>query len=288
MPNRQVLRCVFFFVFMSLVSMRAFAQITHIEQNDPSVQYSGNWYSNNNASHSGGDAALTNTGGARATVTFTGTGVTWQGVADAWAGLATVYIDGRMQVIDTYASTSRYRQAILSIRNLASGPHTLTIEITHERGPHTSGSWVWIDAFDIENGSGLPGGVTAGAGRIEENNPALLYTGRWYANPSAVHSGGASALAMDAGSRANITFNGTGINWRAYRDEWSGIARVYVDGELKATVDCYLMPAQPQSVVYVINGLSPGSHTLTIEATGTRNPRSGGSWVWIDAFDAVP
>ena len=59
--------------------------LTHIEQNDPSVTYSGGWWPNANASHSGGDAVLTNTRGSRATVSFTGTAITWKGGADAWA-----------------------------------------------------------------------------------------------------------------------------------------------------------------------------------------------------------
>jgi hypothetical protein len=30
---------------------------------------------------------------------------------------------------------------------LAPGTHTFSIEVTHERGPGTDGSWVWIDAL---------------------------------------------------------------------------------------------------------------------------------------------
>jgi hypothetical protein len=278
-------------VFLAIILISAAAvthaeALTHIEQNDPSVTYSGGWWPNTNASHRGGEAVLTNTRGSRATVSFTGTGITWKGVADAWAGLATVYIDGRMQIVDTYAPTSRYQQAILSVRNLAAGPHTLTIEVTHERGPSTSGSWVWIDGFDIE-GEGLPGGVTATAGHIEENSPALLYTGRWYANPATIHSGSGATLAMDAGSRATLTFTGTGISWRGFRDQWSGIATVYVDGEAKGTIDCYLGAAQPQATLFVVNGLSAGEHRLTIEVTGRKGAGSQGTWVWIDAFDVI-
>ena len=280
------IRSVFLATVLIFTAARAHAQaLTHIEQNDPSVAYSGGWWPNANASHSGGEAVLTNTRGSRATVSFTGTGITWKGVADAWAGLATVYVDGRMQIVDTYSPVSRYQQAILSVRNLSAGPHTLTIEVTHERGPSTSGSWVWIDGFDIENGAGLPGGVTATAGRLEENSPALLYTGRWYANPATIHSGSGATLAMDAGSRATVTFNGTGISWRGFRDQWSGIATVYVDGEAKGTIDCYLAAAQPQATLFVVNGLSPGEHRLTIEVTGRKGGSSQGSWIWIDAFD---
>jgi hypothetical protein len=259
--------------------------ITRIEQNDPSITYSGNWYSNSNAANTGGVAALTNTRGARATITFTGTGISWIGVMDGWAGLATVYLDGQMKVMDTYSAGTRYQQVIYAAKGLSSGPHTFAIEVTHERGSNTEGSWVWIDGFDIENGSGIPGGITATTGRVEENNPALILTGRWFSNNNPAHSGGTSALATDAGSRVTINFTGTGINWIAYRDEWSGIARVYLDGEEKTVIDTYLSPSQARVVVYSVGGLAPGTHTLIVEATGTRNASSKGGWVWVDAFD---
>lgn len=131
---------------------------------------------------------------------------------DGWAGLATVYLDGAMTVVNTYREVGDYQHSIYTARGLSSGPHTFSIEVTHERGEGTDGSWVWIDAFDIENGAGIPGGITAPAGRIEENHPALVFIGRWYANANPAHSQGNAVLAMDAGSRATITFNGTGVS----------------------------------------------------------------------------
>jgi alpha-amylase len=265
----------------------AFAQggsMTRIEQDDPNIVYSGNWYSNESPLHSGGVAALTNAPGARVTLSFTGTGITWVGVVDGYSGLATVYVDGGMTITDSYADPASYQHGVYSVRGLSSGTHTLTIEVTHERAGRTEGSWVWVDAFDIENGKPVPGGITADTGRVEENNPALLFTGRWYANTNPDHSGGGSVLATDAGARATVAFNGTGVTWIAYRDEWCGVARVYVDGELKATVDTYLSPSQARAVPYTIDGLAAGTHTLTIEATGTRNESAKGSWVWLDSF----
>lgn len=274
-------------VLLAITPLSSFAQGTRIDSSDALISYSGNWYGNSSANHVGGQAALTNTAGARATITFTGTGLTWIGVSDGWAGLANVFLDGKMQVIDTYANSMKYQNTLYTVSGLAPGSHTFTIEVTHERGGHTQGSWVWIDAFIIENGSGVPGGVTASAGRVEENNPALSFTGRWYSNGNPAHSGGSASLAMDPGSKVTLTFNGTGIGWVAYRDEWSGIARVYVDGELKTTIDNYLAPSQTGMVPYSISGLPSGSHTLTIEATGTRNQSSKGAWVWVDAFDVI-
>jgi hypothetical protein len=258
---------------------------TRIEENDPSIAYTGTWYPNGESPNSGGNAVLTNQKGARAAITFNGTGITWIGVADPYSGLAQVYLDGTLSTIDTYAPSTKYQQKLFAAHGLASGPHTLSIEVLHVRDGDTSGSWVWIDAFDIENGSGVPGGITASSGRIEQNDPAVSYTGTWFLNTNPMQSGGTALLATDKGSRATITFTGTGIRWIAYRDAWSGIANVYLDGLMKATVDTYVPVDQPQSTGFDIGGLNSGQHTLTIEVTGTHNPQSGGSWIWVDAFD---
>jgi hypothetical protein len=261
--------------------------ITRIEQDNPNITYSGNWYSNESPNHSGGVAALTNAPGARVALSFTGTGITWVGVMDGYAGLATVYVDGNMKIVNSYADPALYQRGVYAVNGLTPGTHTFTLEVTHERAGKTEGSWVWIDAFEIEDGEPVPSGVAAGRGRVEENNPALVFTGRWYAHAGPDHSGGGAVLATDAGSRATITFTGTGVSWTAFRDEWSGVARVYVDGELKATVDNYVSPPQPHAVPYSVDGLAEGTHTFTIEATGTRAESSKGSWVWLDSFDVV-
>lgn len=284
----RTLRIVFLLSLLFGVSETAFAQdVTRIEDDDPSVVYSGNWYSNTGTADSGGHASLTNTRGARVTLTFTGTGVSWLGVADGWAGLATVYLDGVMKIVDTYSVVARYQTTLYSMHGLSNGPHTLSIEVMHERGPGTEGSWVWIDRFEIENGTPIRGGITASAGRIEDNNPAVSYTGRWYLKSDSNQSGGSAVLAMDPGFRVTLNFTGTGVSWIGYRDEWSGLARVYVDGEAKTMVDNYRSPAEARAVLYSIGGLPSGAHTLTIEVTGTRSASAKGSWIWVDAFDVV-
>ena len=258
---------------------------TRVEEHDPSITYTGTWYTNSESPNSGGAAFLTNAKGARAAITFNGTGITWIGVADPYSGFAQVYLDGTLNTIDTYALNTKYQQALFTAHGLAPGPHTLSIEVLHVRDGNTSGSWVWIDAFDIENGSSVPGGFSAPVGRIEQNDAAVNYSGTWFLNTNPMQSGGTAVLATDAGSRATVTFTGTGIRWIAYRDAWSGIANVYLDGVMTATVDTYVPVDQPQTTGYDIGGLKPGQHTLTVEVTGKRNASSGGSWIWVDAFD---
>ena len=148
-----------------------------------------------------------------------------------------------------------------------------------------SGSWVWIDGFDVENGSGVSGGASAPTGRMEQNGAAVTYNGTWYLNSNPVQSGGSAVLATDAGSRATVTFTGTGVKWITYRDAWSGVAKVFVDGTLTKTVDMYYPSDQARTEGFYVTGLTVGTHTLTIEVTGTHNAESRGSWIWVDAFD---
>ena len=94
---------------------------------------------------------------------------------------------------------------------------------------------------------------------------------------------------MGAGYQATFTFTGTSARWIGYNDEWSGIAKVYVDGVFMAQADTYYgPPRRAQQVNYTTPVLAYGAHTLTIEVTYTKNASSRGYWVWIDAFEAAP
>ena len=274
---------------VSPLSWRLLAQpgtIVRILENDPSIIYAGNWYTNQESPNIGGEAFLTNAKGATATLSFTGTGITWIGVLDPYSGLAQVYLDGTPNTVDTYGLNTQYQRALFSVHGLALGTHTLSIQVLHQRDGETSGSWIWINAFDIENGSGIVGGVSAPPGRVEQSNPAITYSGNWYLNTNPAMSGGTAALATDPNSSVTVTFNGTGIAWIGYQDQWSGIANVYVDGTLQSPPqDTFVALQKAQSPVFSIRGLSPGTHTLMIAVTGTHDADSRGSWIWIDAFD---
>jgi hypothetical protein len=120
---------------------------------------------------------------------------------------------------------------------------------------------------------------------FEENDPAVVYSGAWHDYAGDGMSGGVARLGMERRANVVFTFTGTGVSWNGYRDELSGIAAVYVDGKLVERVDTYASPARPASLVWSIDGLSDGTHRLTIEAEGEHNPRAGAAWIWIDGFD---
>ena len=143
-------------------------------------------------------------------------------------------------------------------------------------------SWSWVSAQ-------VPaaGGVLSGPTRIEENDPSVIYTGVWYPQHRSDLSGGSIVEAPYPIGTASLTFNGTTIRWIGFKAVWGGIAQVYLDGALKATVDTYAPTEQAQAVVYTATGLAAGPHTITIKVTGTWNPAGCCSWVVVDAFDVL-
>src|SRR5262249_26257711 len=102
---------------------------------------------------------------------------------------------------------------------------------------------------------------------------------------AANQSGGGARLAMDAGAKVTFSFTGDQASWISFRDEYAGIARVSVDDQFVGEVDTYTTGSLAQTTMYTTTGLTWGTHTLTIEATGRMSSASGAAFIWVDAFD---
>ena len=129
--------------------------------------------------------------------------------------------------------------------------------------------------------------VPSGPTRVEESDPSVVYTGVWLPQHRSDLSGGSIVESPYPISTASLTFAGTGVRWIGFKAAWGGIAQVYLDGGLKATVDTYSPTEQAQAVMYTVTGLAAGLHTITIKVTGTWNPAGCCSWVVLDAFDVM-
>jgi hypothetical protein len=261
---------------------------TRTEQTSSAVQYSGNWFQNTNIAHSGGSAVLATDAGSKATLSFTGNGVQWIGVADQWSGIANIFLDGVFKAeVDTFASPARTKTVLYSATDLSSGNHMLTIEVAGRRSAQSAQNWIWIDAFDItgEESGSTPEGTDTLFANVEQDSSAVHTTGNWYTNINSSHSGGSAILALDAGAQAAFTFTGSAVRWIGFKDGWAGLAKVFIDGVFHGEVDSYLDATQSKTVLFSIEGLSPGSHTIVIETTGRKNPAAESAWVWVDAFE---
>ena len=249
--------------------------------------YPGSWmegYSGGRA-WSGGTAALGFSSGQRATFSFTGTGVRWIGERAPWTAIANVYLDGALAAtVDTYASIEETNSVLYTASGLGSGVHTLVIEVPTPRtkNPASTDYFVVVDALDVTVGPITP------QRRIEETDAAVTYTAAWQrGNGGQAWSGGTAALATGIGAvaQATLNFSGTVVNWVGFRGPQTGIANVYLDGTFMTAVDTYAATEQIGAVLFSAGGLAPGPHTLTIAATGTKNPSSTDPFVMVDAFD---
>ena len=123
--------------------------------------------------------------------------------------------------------------------------------------------------------------------KVEEDNPAITYTGTWntYSSPSC--SGGAMKYSGEKGAKAEFSFTGTGIKWIVTKAKMMGKAKVYLDGGYMGLVDLYSSSPAYQ-VVLQKAGLAPGNHTLRLEFSGEKNLRATGYYINIDAFEVIP
>jgi hypothetical protein len=137
----------------ALVVMDAFdvtSSGTRHQETDPAIAYGTGWIlGDRHKAYSEGSTAESDTVGAQATFTFSGTGVAWIGARGPQTGIARVFLDGAfVQDIDTYALTEGPQHTDFTARGLAAGTHTLTIQVIG-KNPVSVGAWVLIDAFDV-------------------------------------------------------------------------------------------------------------------------------------------
>ena len=236
---------------------------------------------------SGGGAAASNVPGNSASLRFTGTGIALLGLKCNICGIAQVSIDDAAPVaLDTAGpaapgSTGLASEILFNAGGLSAGTHSLTISVSADTS--TSDTFVVIDAFDITGGGPL-------ATRIEDSDQAVSFTpeSAWVYLDDARATNASAVESKLAGARSSVTFTGTAIRWLGYHFDGGGIARVYIDGIFVGEVDQYYPVEILQGETFSASGLAPGTHTLTIEVTGSKRPESNNTWVLIDAFDVVP
>lgn len=131
---------------------------------------------------------------------------------------------------------------------------------------------------------------------INDRDPALVYEGSWLQEDVRFSSlNGTETWSNKAGSKCICHFTGTGCEWISSMDIIGGMAKVYVDGELmddKISLGVGLSTPgiargyekDPGRLVYSIENLPYGEHTLTVEVVGEKTPRSMGAYVFIDHF----
>jgi hypothetical protein len=123
---------------------------TRHQDTDPAIAYGPGWIQGNrDKAYSEGASAESNAVGAQATITFTGTGISWVGARGPQCGIARIFLDGAfVQDFDTYSRTEGPQHTDFTVGGLSAGAHTLTIQVIG-KNPISTDGWILIDAFDV-------------------------------------------------------------------------------------------------------------------------------------------
>ena len=278
--------------FSSLVVVDAFDVhpqiVSHYQDADPDLTYSGSWTVEDKLNWSGSGAGnpgdppvgahVTEAAGSKVTLKFRGTGVTWSGYRGPDAGMATVQVDdGAPSPVDTYADTFKVQEAVFAAAGLADTNHTLTITATGLKNDKSTAAKIFVDAFDVTTP-----GRRYEAARAPEGDPSITYVGSWSRNDARVWSEGTAATSPQTGATATFTFTGTSVSWIGCQKSTIGKAKVSIDGGPAEEINMNKPVGIEafQRAVYRKDGLTAGVHTLQIEVTST-----DGNFVVVDAFD---
>jgi hypothetical protein len=118
---------------------------------------------------------------------------------------------------------------------------------------------------------------------VQQSATSVTYGGTWSSISSASSSGGSVKYALVAGASASMTFSGRAVAWVTTLRPTSGVARVYIDGLLAATIDTTSATTVYRQVVYSRAWSSYTTHTIKIVVVGT----AGRPRVDLDAFELI-
>ncbi|WP_354531831.1 hypothetical protein [Nakamurella sp. UYEF19] len=128
---------------------------------DDEFSYQGPWSTSRGSAKLGGGDHYSDSSGATATLTFTGTGATIVSATAPWHGQATFSVDGGpAQPRGLQASTRTDQQPIFRVTGLTPGRHTIMATVTGQHNAGSTGTVVSIDGAEVQTGAGGSSGVT--------------------------------------------------------------------------------------------------------------------------------
>ena len=92
--------------------------------------------------------------------------------------------------------------------------------------------------------------ATSSVDVYQEGNPKVVYDGDWFTAYYPNYMGGKARSTDTAGARASLRFRGSAVAWIGPIGPTRGRARVYLDGELVATVSTWNTEFLPKRVLF--------------------------------------
>ena len=170
--------------------------------------------------------------------------------------------DGAWQSVRLPSATSSYARRTIPTKA------TVRFRVRAIDRAGTVGEWVTYAAFRTS--------------ALSDSTSAIRWSGSWSLARHSSYLGGRAHSTTSRGSTATMTFSGSGIAWAGPVGPTRGKARVYLDGNLVATVDLYRSSFAARDIVFARN-VSNGTHTLRIQTLGT----SGRPTVAVDGLYVI-
>ncbi len=119
------------------------------------------------------------------------------------------------------------------------------------------------------NVSAYATGPTFQAITYNESSSNIAYVKTWSLTNSSIYVGGKARSATVANSSATISFRGRTVGWLGLTGPTSGVAKVYVDGTLKATINLNDTTTTARNLLYTKAWATAGNHTVKVVVSGS-------------------
>jgi hypothetical protein len=114
----------------------------------------------------------------------------------------------------------------------------------------------------------------------------VKYAGPWLDVSDPSYYQGEAKSCAESGASVEFSFKGKDIYWRAVKGPGQGMADVYVDGILEATVDCSASLPTVFQFAFIKRGLSgDGPHTIKVVVRNEKGHLSTGATITHMLFE---
>jgi hypothetical protein len=179
--------------------------------------------------------------------------LTWTAADTGGAGLATYDLarstDGAAFTVIATGLTSPTRNTG------GSSGHTYRFEVRAHDHAGNIGGWV--------------AGPTLRPSLVQQTSTSIVYHGTWSTSTSTSYSGGSARWAKAAGASASYTFTGRAVAFVTTRASSRGAVKIYIDGTLVTTFDCYAASTTYRYVAFARTWATSRTHTLKLVVVGT-------------------
>lgn len=119
---------------------------------------------------------------------------------------------------------------------------------------------------------------------VDNLNSSISYIGTWNKEFNGIYKKGSIATSSTKNSSASLTFTGSKIEWISTYGKNHGKADVYLDGQKQTTCDLYAASSTKPCTVFSKSWSSAGTHTIVVVVSGSKNVKSTGTRVDLDAI----